>query len=130
MVNKIKTNYPLGDFLIRIKNAAMARNKSVVVTPNKQIEAVAKAFEKAGYLDGVKKEKGLLTVALTFKNKRPLLMDLKLISKPGLRIYMDVAEIESKKGPAIYLISTPKGIISSREAIKSRTGGEVICEVM
>jgi small subunit ribosomal protein S8 len=126
---KSKTNYSVGDFLIRIKNAAMAKNKNVTITADKQVVAIAEALKKMGFLDEVKKDKGSLNVSLTFKNKRPLLMDLRLISKPGLRIYQDVSEIEKKRGPSIFLITTPKGVISSRLAIKERVGGEVIAEI-
>lgn len=126
---KRMVNYSIGDFLIKIKNASMAKNKELTVSSNKQIEAVALALKKLGYLDEVKKEKNMLNLSLTFKNKRPLLTNLKLVSKPGLRIYMGVTEIEKKKGPSTYLISTPIGIIASRQAVKERAGGEVIAEI-
>jgi small subunit ribosomal protein S8 len=122
-------NYSIGDFLIKVKNASMAKNKELTVPSNKQIEAIATALKKLGYLDEVKKEKNMLSLSLVFKNKRPVLTDLKLVSKPGLRIYMGIAEIEKKKGPSTYLISAPTGIISSREAVKQRVGGEVIAEI-
>jgi small subunit ribosomal protein S8 len=122
-------NYSIGDFLIKIKNASMAKNKELTVPSNKQIEAIAAALKKLGYLDEVKKEKNMLSLSLVYKNKRPVLTDLKLVSKPGLRIYMGIAEIEKKKGPSTYLISAPIGIISSREAVKQRVGGEVIAEI-
>lgn len=127
--SRTMVNYSIGDFLIKIKNASMARNKEIVVSSNKQIEAIAMALKKLGYLDSVTKEKNSLKLALTFKNKRPLLTDLKLVSKPGLRIYMGITEIEKKRGPSTYLISTPIGIISTREAVKARVGGEVIAEI-
>ena len=135
MVNKFipnkgsRTNYAVGDFLIRIKNAAMAKNKNVSIAADKQVVAVAEAMKKIGFLDEVKKDKGILSVSLTFKDKQPLLMNLRLISKPGLRIYQGVSEIEKKKGPSVFLITTPKGVISSRLAIKNRVGGEVIAEI-
>lgn len=128
MVNT-KTNYPVGDFLIRIKNVAMAKNKEVKITSNKQLVAVAEALKKMGFVDTVKNEKGILTITLTFKNKKPRIMDIKLISKPGLRVYMGVDELEEKKGPSIFLVSTPKGVVSSLAAIKNRVGGEVIAEI-
>lgn len=124
------TNYPVGDFLIKIKNASMAGNKEVKVAQSAKILAIAEALKKLGFLDGVKKEEGVISVSLAFKNKKPLLMDVKLMSKPGLRIYMGATEIEKKKGPSIYLITSPAGIISSRQAIKTRTGGEVIAEIL
>ena len=113
------------DFLIRIKNAALARKKEVGLTPGKKVRAVAQAMKRLGFLDEVEKEK----VLITYKNKKPRLMNLKLITKPGLRIYMGVSELEKKKGPSVYLVSTPKGILSDREAIKQRVGGEVIVEI-
>lgn len=116
--------------MIRVKNAAMAKNKEIATRSNKQVLALAEALKKLGYFDGVKKDKETLIISLTFKNKKPLLMNLKLISKPGLRIYMGASEIEKKKGPSVYLITTPKGIISSRQAIKDRVGGEVIVEIL
>jgi small subunit ribosomal protein S8 len=123
------SNYSVGDFLVRVKNAAMAGNKTVSYKAQKQIVAVAAALKKSGFLDEVKNEKGILRVSLTFKNKKAVMTDLKLVTKPGLRVYMGVAEIEKRRGPRIYIITTPKGIISSREAIKIRTGGEVIAEI-
>lgn len=123
-------NYPLGDYLIKIKNVAMAKGKTIAVEESKQILAVSQTLKKLGYLDEIKKEKGILNISLSFKNKKPVMMDLKLVSKPGLRIYMNVVEIGKKKGPSVYLISSPKGIVSSREAVKQRVGGEVIAEII
>ncbi len=115
--------------MIRVKNVAMAKNKTVSVQSNKRLVNVAEALKKMGFVDSIKNEKGVLTVALTFKNKRPRLMNLKLVSKPGLRIYMSVDELEKKKGPSIFLVSTPNGVTSSLKAIKDRVGGEVIAEI-
>lgn len=123
------TNYSIGDFLIRIKNAAMAGNKEIIVSSDKKLVAVSQALVKMGFLDSVKNEKGILSVALSFKDRRPRIMDIRLISKPGLRIYMGVDELESRKSPAILLVSTPKGVMSSLKAIKERIGGEVIAEI-
>lgn len=115
--------------MIRIKNVAMAKNKEVSVKSTKHIVAVAEALKKMGFVDTVKDEKGVLTITLTFKNKKPRIMDIKLISKPGLRVYMSVDELEGKKSPSILLVSTPKGVVSSLTAIKNRVGGEVIAEI-
>ena len=123
-------NYPIGDFLIKLKNAAMAKNKSFEARPTKHILAVAEALKKAGFLDGVKKEKTKTTFLLTFRHKRPMLTDLKLVSKPGLRIYTDIWELGKRKKPSILLISTPKGILSSKQAMKQGVGGEVIVEIL
>ena len=107
-VGNMVTNYPVGDFLIKLKNASMAGNKEITVDISNKILAIAEALKKAGFLDSVKKEKNSLTISLAFKNKHPLLMNVKLISKPGLRVYMKVDEIEKKKGPTTFLITTPE----------------------
>lgn len=124
------TNYPVGDFLIRIKNAVMAKNHNTSVVSSKLVLEVAKKLKKEGYLDEVEKVKNKINVRLKYHKKEPVILNLKLISKPGLRIYMSVKELEKKKGPSIYLISTAKGILTTREAIKKRIGGEVIVEIL
>lgn len=107
----------------------MAGNKSVEYKAEKQIVAIADALKKLGFLDTIKKEKEVLTVTLAFKNKKPVIMNLRLISKPGLRVYMGADEIDKKKGPSTYLLTSPKGVISSKDAVKARIGGEVIAEI-
>lgn len=126
----MKINYLLGDFLIRVKNTAMAKNKTLVTMSNKQILAVSNSLKKLGYFDEVKKEGKKISVSLAFRYKKPVLTNLKLVSKPGLRIYIDTWELAKRRKPSIYLISTPKGILSSKEALKQKTGGEVIAEIL
>ena len=123
------TNYPIGDFLIQIKNAALARNKTVEVRSTKLIHAVAKALKKEKYLNEVSLKDGLLTVSLTYVHKEPVLLDLKLISRPGLRTYMSVDELEAYRGPEILIVSTSQGVMSHKDAVKSRVGGEVVVRV-
>lgn len=123
------TNYSIGDFLIRIKNAALAGKKEITIPATKTGLAMAQVLKKLGYLNEVSREKNIIAVSLTFKRKKPLLMGLKLISKPGLRVYMGISEIEKRKKPSTLILSTPKGILSSLEAKKERVGGEIIAEV-
>lgn len=122
-------NYPVGDFLIKVKNAAMAKNKAFTAPSNKQIFAIAEVLKKLGFLEEVKKDGRFITVSLVFKTKRSVITNLRLISKPGLRIYMGIDDIGKKRGPSTFIISSPKGVISTREAKKLRMGGEVIAEI-
>ena len=123
------TNYQVGDFLIRVKNAANAGLKNVEMKSTNHIKAVADALQKTGFLSEVSEENGLLIASLTMKSKKPVLEDLKVISKPGLRVYADTKILEKRRSPSILLLSTSKGIVSSKEALKERIGGEVIVEV-
>lgn len=122
-------NYPAGDFLVRIKNASVARRKEVKVPYSTKTLAIAKTLKRLGFLDEVKKEQNELIVTLSYKKKVPVILDLKLVSTPGLRVYMGLDKIASFRGPYLYLLTTPKGVISSKEAIKEGVGGEVIAKI-
>jgi small subunit ribosomal protein S8 len=123
-------NYSIGDFLIRIKNASLANNKKVEVHTSKFIKSMAKALKEEGFLEKVEEKNGLILVDLAFSHKKPVIMDVKLISKPGLRVYKSADELEKIKKPTIFMVSTPRGIMSSRKAIKQRLGGEVLAEIL
>lgn len=122
-------SYSVGDFLIRVKNAALAYNKEIEVDKTKYIEAVANVLKEEGFVDEVKVSGEKLKVKLAYQKKEPVMLGLKLISKPGLRIYSDVKAIEDKKGPSVLIISTPRGVVSTRRAVKLRVGGEVIAKI-
>src|SRR3990172_3548852 len=119
-------NYPVGDFLMRIKNASMVQKKSVEFPSTKLVAAVAKALVKEGYLEAIEQKERILAVTLSFRKKEPMVSDIKLISKRGLRIYKKLKDLEAKRGPSIFILSTPKGVMSSKEAVKKSLGGEAI----
>jgi small subunit ribosomal protein S8 len=123
-------NYPVGDFLIRIKNASIAGKKTVVAKKTNLIVDVAKTLKKLGFLENVDTDKENITVKLQYQNKQPLLTDIKLVSTPGLRIYMSADELEKIKKPTFLIITTSKGVFSKDEALKKRVGGEVIAEIL
>lgn len=116
--------------MIRIKNIALAGKKDVLVPNTKMNKACAETLVRMGYLDSVRSGDNGLRLELAFRNKSPYITDIKIVSKPGLRIYKGVEEIERHKGPSQFLISTPKGIKSSNEAKKEIVGGEIIAEII
>lgn len=122
-------NYPVGDFVIQIKNAALAGKTQVELPTTKLVYAVAKALKKEGFLQEVSKKGEKLTVKLTYKRKRPILLDLRVISRPGLRTYISADELSEKKGVSVFIVSTSKGVMSASDAVKKRVGGEVIVEL-
>ncbi|HJX46041.1 MAG TPA: 30S ribosomal protein S8 [Patescibacteria group bacterium] len=124
------TNYPVGDFLIRFKNISRSGKKEFVVARTNLIEEVAKSLQHLGYIKEVLKEDNTLRIRIAYVKKEPVLSNIKIISKPGLRIYMGKEELESYRSPSFLLLSTSKGILSSREAIKKGVGGEVLAEVL
>src|SRR4030066_984947 len=111
-------NYPVGDFLTQVKNTALARKHEAKVKKTKLIKTVALVLKNEGFLDEVKEEEGFLDLRLAYRKKEPVIVDLKLISKPSLRVYAGVDDLEKKRGPSVYILSTSQGIMSSEQAKK------------
>ena len=128
--NKYMTNYHIADFLIRLKNASMANIKEVTMPTTNLIEAVAKTLKDEKFLNDITVKDGQITVKLAIYMKRPVLTNVTMISRPGLRVYMSVDDLEAIKSPDVYILSTPKGVLSGKQAIKARAGGEVIAKVI
>lgn len=124
------SNYPVGDFITRVKNAALSNAKEVRVRQTKLIKSVANTLKREGFLSDVKEDGEDLVVKIAYAKKEPILINLELVSKPGLRIYKTVEELASEKGPELYIISTSRGVLSSNEAMKKNIGGEVIAKAL
>ena len=124
------TNYTVGDYLIRIKNAAMARNRTVESRCTNLVKSVANSMKEMGYLEKNEVKKGVIISTLVFKNRIPVLLDLKIVSRPGLRVYMSSDDLNKRRKPSYLILSTSKGVMSSIQAMKKGVGGEVIVEIL
>jgi small subunit ribosomal protein S8 len=124
------TNYSIGDFLIRLKNAAMGQKREFKVPRTNLIENLAKLLKKEGYISEINKDEDGLLLSLSFQRKEPVLMDIKLVSKPGLRVYKSIDELKKYRGPASLILSTPKGLMMLSGALKNNVGGEVLAEII
>lgn len=124
------TNYQIGDFLIRLKNASLAGIKRITFFKSNMILEVAKALKSEGFIESIEEDKKSISVKLSIFNKKPVLSNVTIVSKPGLRIYMNVDEIESYNKPDILILTTPQGIMSGKVAKKERVGGELIAKVI
>ena len=126
---------PISDMLIRIKNALMARHKTVVVPGSKLKLEIARILKDEGYIEDyrVVEEKPQMKIEIVLKyddKKRPVIAGIKRVSKPGRRIYRGYKELPKVlDGMGIAIISTSQGIMTDHEARKRRLGGEVICEI-
>ncbi len=125
---------PIADMLIRIKNALLARKDDVNVPHSKMKERLAFILKNNGYIKeySVKKEGARITIVVILKyvGRTPAITDVKRISKPGCRLYFSTQKIpRSLGGYGITIISTPKGVITDKEARKEHVGGEVLCQV-
>ncbi len=128
-VHKGFVNYAVGDFLIRFKNAAKAGKKTITAPRTKLTLAVSEVLKSEGYVSEIVKTEDKITLTFARFAKEPVLMGLKLVSRPGLRQYIKFDELYVKRGPEIYILSTPKGVMSSKQAIKKVVGGEIIAKI-
>jgi small subunit ribosomal protein S8 len=120
--------------LTRIRNAASASNSVANVPYSKIKEAIAKILRDNGFIaDFTVEENGAfkqIAVSLHGRQETPALSHLTRISKPGRRVYAGAGEIPTVLGGrGIVIISTPKGLMTGREARKQGLGGELICRV-
>ncbi|PIT94410.1 30S ribosomal protein S8 [Candidatus Falkowbacteria bacterium CG10_big_fil_rev_8_21_14_0_10_39_9] len=134
---------PIADMLTRIRNASMVKKAEIVLPLSKLKLEIAKIMEKEGWVgqtevikgDNQSKNKSAafdrLRIVLKYNEERqPRISSLKRISKPGARVYVgknSLPRVLNNIGVAI--ISTPKGLMTNREARKNQLGGEVICEI-
>lgn len=133
-------NDTIADLIIRIKNSYLARQKSLTAPYSKIGAGILKILKEEGFIKDFKtvKEKFLhskntysvFEIDLLYKNRLPAMTNIRRISKPGVRIYTEARKIPYVlSGYGIAIISTPKGIISGKEAKKKALGGEIICSV-
>ena len=124
---------PIADLLTRIRNALMRKKESVNAPYSKLKHELTKLLVKEGYLASVKKVKkdfDELEITLKYFNDQPVIKELVRESKPGLRQYISYTDIKPhKRGLGIKVLTTSKGLMTDRQAIKSEMGGEIICRV-
>lgn len=125
---------PIGDMIIQIKNAAMAQ-KAVIELPYSKLKmALGTVLLKEGYVSTVEKvgvdPKAQLRVGIKYHNGASVVTDVKRVSKPGLRWYVNKGMIpQVVGGMGIAILSTPQGIMTGRDAKKLGIGGELLCKV-
>lgn len=124
-------NYSVADFIIRVKNASLAKRKRLVVPKHKLVKAIAQVLAREGFLEDVKEKTQALEITLKYEKRSPVLTDVSLISKPSLRRYVDAKAIPQiqKRGRQTIILSTNKGIMTGKDAYKKHIGGEVLFKI-
>jgi small subunit ribosomal protein S8 len=125
---------PIADMLTRIRNGIMARHTRVTIPSSTIKVAIAGILKEEGYIrdfDVVQDNpQGTLRISLRYVEKRPVISQIKRVSKPGLRVYTKrdgIPRVRGGLGTAI--LSTPQGVMTGRKAYQLGIGGEVICYV-
>ena len=127
-------NDPLGDMLTRIRNAQMAGKTRVEMPGSKLKVAVAQVLKDEGYVAdfriAAEGGKSTMTIALKYYEGRPVIDRLERVSRPGLRIYRGKDELPKVLGGmGTVIVSTPKGVMTDKQARAIGQGGEVLCIV-
>ena len=123
---------PIADFLTRLRNAQLAGQREVTIPYSKMKYAIAHLLEQEGWISGLAahEQNTWLKVLLKYEAGKPIISELKRVSRPGRRIYADRHHLPTVlNGLGTAIISTSKGLLTSQEARKQRLGGEVICEI-
>lgn len=128
-------NYHVADFIIRLKNAAMARRKAVQMPHSRINETIARVLVKEKFLESVQvdmqENHKTLNIILKYRERNPVLQGVSVISKPSLRIYTKANKRsrQERSGMGIAVVSTNKGIMTGKEAREKGVGGELLFEV-
>ena len=125
---------PISDMLTRIRNGQSAGKVRVMMPMSKQKSAIAEVLKQQGYIRDFSIEdiegKLQLAILLRYFEGKPVIEMLKRISRPGLRIYRRKDDLPKvMDGLGIAIISTPKGLMTDRQARTAGCGGEVVCIV-
>jgi small subunit ribosomal protein S8 len=128
---------PIADMLTRIRNGNVAMHDEVRMPSSKLKEALAAILKREGYIEGFDvadaddRPGNTLTIRMKYAQDRTrTISGIKRVSKPGLRVYAKADSLPRVLGGlGVAVVSTSQGLMTDREARKSRMGGEVLCFV-
>lgn len=129
------TTDPIANMIISMKNASLVSKASVSVPFSNMKLAVAECLKENGFIGSVSKKteknnKPVLSIDLIYGDNGPKIHDVARISKPSRRLYAGVKDLKSyRNGYGIYVLSTPKGILSDKQAKKEQVGGELLFSI-
>lgn len=120
--------------LIMIKNASLAGKETVAFPYSKMKLAIAECLKKEGYIGDVskkvKKDQPVIEAVLLYTDKKPRITEVERVSKQSRRVYMGMSDIHTVKGGSgLLVLSTPKGILSGKNARKEQVGGEALFKI-
>jgi len=124
---------PIADMLTQIRNGQLARKKAVTMPSSKVKKAIAVVLKEEGYITDYSVSddmKPTLTITLKFFEGKPVISELKRVSRPGLRIYKSFTDLPKVVGGlGIAIVSTSKGLMTDHDCRKNNVGGEILGKV-
>lgn len=128
-------NDPIADMLTRIRNAGMVQHSQVVMPSSRIKTDIAKILADEGFIKGYTvaddQPQPKLVIQLKYASRgKPVITGLERVSRPGRRVYTGYKEVPwVRSGLGISILSTPKGLMTGRQAWREKVGGELICNV-
>jgi small subunit ribosomal protein S8 len=129
---------PIADMLTRVRNGGHARRVSVSMPDSRIRREIARVLKETGYIedfasDGAEK-KATLTIRLRYHDGRrsgiPIIERIERVSRPGRRVYVGSREVPMvRSGIGIAILSTPRGVLTDKQAREAHLGGEVLAQV-
>ncbi|HAX60978.1 MAG TPA: 30S ribosomal protein S8 [Elusimicrobia bacterium] len=126
---------PISDMICRLKNASEKSKEKVDIPASNIKEEISKILKEEGYISNYKrlddKKQGILRIFLKYSpDKKPVITDIKRVSKLSMRVYTKTAKLPRVlKGIGTAIISTSRGLMTDEKAREEHLGGEVICYV-
>ena len=133
-IDQMSMTDPVADMLTRIRNAGRAGHRRVDIPVSNFKTEIARLLQENHYIQDYKViDDGLhgrLRITLRYHDESPVIREVRRVSRPGLRRYVKVREIPRvKNGLGMAILSTPRGLMSDRDACRARVGGEVVAVV-
>ena len=124
----------IADMLTRIRNASNAKHETVDVPASNMKKSIADILVNEGYIKGYNivedGKQGIIRITLKYNGKEKVIKGLRRVSKPGLRIYASAEDMPRvMNGLGVAIVSTSKGLMTDKQARKSKIGGEVLAFV-
>lgn len=125
---------PISDLLTRVRNGQSRKRNDVSMPASKTKQAIAKVLTEEGYIKGfdVKDVDGkpTLTIELKYHEGKPVISEIKRVSRPGLRTYKGKSNLPKVlDGLGVAIVSTSKGVMTDYAARQMGEGGEILCYV-
>lgn len=125
---------PIANMLTVIRNAVKAKHEKADIPNSKMVVAIADVMKSEGYIENYRiikdTKQGVLRIYLRYIHKKPVILGLKRVSRPGLRIYADLKHIpQVLRGRGTVILTTSKGLLTDVQAKEQKIGGEVLCYI-
>ena len=130
----MQTTDPIADYLTRLRNAIHARHKRVDIPASNLKRSLSKVLAEQKFINGFSEiqdnKQGVIRVVLRYSDGVSAITGLQRVSKPGLRVYTPANDMPRVwNGLGIAIISTSKGIMTDKQAVNQKMGGEVLCHI-